>query len=146
MLRKIKLEHSQRLKIAYDCANAMAFLHNNGVMHRDLVCFFFLFFFLFFFFCFFLFFLLFFFFFFFFLSNSTQKPANLLVVSLSNNSEVNVKLADFGTSRTVQSIYYILNVNEEIDQKRILALPFDLHYTFTQITNTQMDGEHLVTW
>jgi len=69
VLQRVKLEHVLRLKIALDSAQAMAFLHNNGVMHRDL------------------------------------KPANLLVLSLSSSSEVSVKLADFGTSRTVTQIY-----------------------------------------
>jgi serine/threonine protein kinase len=71
ILQKLKIEHVLRLKIAYDCAQAMAFLHNNGVMHRDL------------------------------------KPANLLVLSLSSSAEVSVKLADFGTSRTVTQIYQV---------------------------------------
>eukprot|EP00026_Physarum_polycephalum_P015540 Phypoly_transcript_16249.p1 GENE.Phypoly_transcript_16249~~Phypoly_transcript_16249.p1 ORF type:complete len:166 (-),score=21.71 Phypoly_transcript_16249:213-710(-) len=39
VLKSGPISNVLRLKIALDCARAMAFLHNNGVMHRDLVLF-----------------------------------------------------------------------------------------------------------
>jgi len=66
LIQKAKISLALKIKLMLDTACAVEFLHENGVLYRDL------------------------------------KPDNLLVFSVSHNANVNCKLSDFGTARTVE--------------------------------------------
>lgn len=66
LIQKAKISLALKVKLMLDAACAIEFLHENGVLYRDL------------------------------------KPDNLLVFSVSHNANVNCKLSDFGTARTVE--------------------------------------------
>lgn len=76
LLQNKVLSLKQKIQIAIQIVGALHFLHNNGIIHRDV------------------------------------KPENILIQSIVNDF-VTIKMADFGTSRTVAdhfSMTYTKNV------------------------------------